>query len=451
MNRAAVAGPTAQRVRDVARSLGLAYLLSLPLQSLPLPALGGQVLMLPDLLLAATWLVAAAAFVLGRGRGLRRVAAPLVAGVVLLAALALSAVHAGRPASSYLKLVAFASMVLAPALLLYLFDERTQVLRALKAFAAGCGLAVAVGFVGLLLFYLDRQMAEAHLMCGYGALHRSASYPRLCAPFRNFNMFASYLVATTPLAMAFVARRTGRWAALALAVAASVVALFTLSAGIGAFALVLAFAVAPLLGSGVTGRGLRVTAWVGAALVELLFVLASLGTFVASGAGTFSIGARDYLWWDGSRPSILAAGVRTWLAHPLLGLGYGSSVARVTDPRSYVPADQIDTGRYPPFADMEAHNLLLSVGGQAGLLGFLAFVAALLVLVAPGVRARLSEEDGRLRAAVLASVVGVVVVHGVFIAVEEARHFWPLLAMASLVAKLGVEPESARVDDGGAA
>lgn len=436
--------------RRVARWVALAWLISLPVQAWPLAMLRGQPLMVPDAILAGAWMATLVALVAARGRAVRGVVPLLAAGAAFLGALLLSALLGGRPASSLLKLMAFAPMVLAPAMLRWLFDDRAQAMRALKAFAAGCVIAVGVGLVGLVDFYLQRDVAEQHFMCGYGALHRSPTYPRLCAPFRNFNMFCSYLVATVPLGVGFVSEKRGRCAGLAVAGLASVVALFTLSAGVGAFALVLAFAIAPLFGDGGAGRLLRLVAWVGAILVEVAFVLASFGTLAPSGSGTLALGSRDYLWWDGSRPSILAAGFRTWSEHPIFGLGYGSSVARVTDPRAYVPADQIDIGRFPPFADMEAHNLVLSVAGQAGLLGLVTFACLLVVLVAPLLRVRLEAPRDHLRQVVLASIVGVVLVHGFFIAVEEARHFWPLLAMGPLVALLrrgarrpAVEPQPA--------
>lgn len=423
------------RTLAVARWIAIAYLLSLPVQAWPLATLRGQPVLLPDALLVATWAAAAVALVAARGAGLREVARWVVAGSAFLAVLALSAVVGGKPPSSFLKLAAFAPMVLVPALLRWLFPDRSSALRAIKAFAAGCALALAVGLATIALFYIHRPVAEESLMCGYGALHR-AGYPRLCAPFRNFNMFADYLVATLPLAAVFVEQRLGRWAAFGLVGIASVVTLFTLSAGIGAFALVVAFVVGPLFGEARVGKLLRGITWVGAILVELAFIAASLGTLVDRGAGTFPLGSHDYLWWDGSRPAILGAGLRTWLSHPFLGVGYGSTVAHVTDPRAFVPADKIIPGQYAPFADMEAHDLLLSVAGQAGILGLVVFVTTLVVLVTPLVRARLAEADRRLRGVTLASVAAVVVVHGVFIAVEEARHFWPLLAMPLLVACL---------------
>lgn len=419
------------RALSLARGSALLYLASVPLQKWPLAVFKGQPLLIPDALLVMTWLLTGLAFLTTRPLRLGPSGILLGSGGLFLAALLMSAVVAQRPSSSFVKLIAFAPMVLAPAMLRWLFADEHGAARAIKSFAVGGVAALLIGAATIVLFYAHGDVARQTLMCGYGALP-SGNYPRLCAPFRNPNMFANYLVAAVPLGVAVVHTRVGRWWALAFAAFASAVTVFTLSAGIGALALALALVLGPTVATMRGSAALRALIWSGAVLVETVFVMASLGTFVPRGAGHVSLFSRDYLFWDGSRPSILTADWQTFSSHPLLGIGYGAEVAHVTDPRAFVPADYLGAP-HPAAADMEAHNLLFSIGGQAGLVGLATFIVVLWVIVRPLIQSRANGSAVFFRTAAVAAFLGAIVVHGVFIANEEARHFWPFLGIISLL------------------
>ena len=79
---------------------------------------------------------------------------------------------------------------------------------------------------------------------------------------------------------------------------------------------------------------------------------------------------------------------------------------------------------------MEAHNAWLSVLGQAGVVGLGAFLW-LLYEIARGWRAHLGADSEllELRPALLGAVAGALLFHGVFGAVEEARHLWALFGL----------------------
>jgi O-antigen ligase len=78
------------------------------------------------------------------------------------------------------------------------------------------------------------------------------------------------------------------------------------------------------------------------------------------------------------------------------------------------------TSRAP--VTLEAHDVALSVLGQTGLVGLVAF-AAFVVLALRGVSSA--------RPALFAALVGTLVYHGLFAALEDARHLWVLPGMVA--------------------
>src|SRR5262249_5387471 len=139
-------------------------------------------------------------------------------------------------------------------------------------------------------------------------------------------------------------------------------------------------------------------------------------TLAPPGGGDISLGSRDLKMMDGMRPSIWAGVVPTIRAHPLIGMGYGARVSETTDPRAFTPPDKLKTltGPVEPHR-LEAHNVWLSVLGQAGALGLSGFVA-LLVLLTRGWLWRPRSQPPwaeNIRSAIVASFVGAFLYHGI--------------------------------------
>ncbi len=428
-------------LRDPALVLLLAFAVAAPIARPPLIQIGSLRLQACDLLLALSYLAAAAQWLAGRLR--LRPSRLMFAGIAFLGALAVSCLLAPRrELRALLKVAAFAPLVLVPLLAAHVITTQERLALLARAWIGGSIIAISVGLVTIAAFYLHRPTADS-MMCGYGAL-AAGNYPRVCAPMIHPNMVADYLITVIPallLCGALVGPRL-RWA---LILGAGVVAAFTLSTGIGGFAI--AAAVAVVVARRRRGK-LRLREWAlvgAAAAVALLFTAASVNSFVPRGQGHVAVGSRDVKLFDGSRPSIWMGAARTFAAHPLTGEGYGTYVAVVTDPRAYVPADRIGkaTGPVRPVR-MEAHNVWLSVAGQAGLVGLAAF--ALLLWAIFGRLRTTRLEDPRvaeLPLALVAALVGALAFHGLFAAVEEARHIWLLLAVAAAAAALQAQPAGA--------
>lgn len=414
----------------------------IPLARPTLFKVGASGAQLADVVLPLVWLVSAASFV--RRRELPRFDAlfwlPAVYAFTQLVSLVIAHKLGAVP---LVKLAAYCEMLLLPWLMSQFVTRDADVRFLLGAVTIGSAVAVAIGLLGFLMFYMDRNGLGTGLMCGWGGI-KAGNYPRLCAPFNNPNLFLNYLAATSPLVIAYFAdglapifgpRALPRWAFI---VAMGFISLFTLSAGVGGFAIAGAWGLA-------AWRRLRGLArswfdWALALLAASLaaFFLATMTvTLSPPGTGDLSVGSHDVKLMDGMRPSIWK-GLRIH-EHPLTGVGYGEPVAITSDPRSFTSPDRLKDVVYPVAPHlMDGHNAWLNIIGQSGILGVVAFLALLLGLTRGVVWKRPSDTPLRLfwLRAITGSLVGAFAYHALVGSFEEARHLWLVLGLGVAVARL---------------
>src|SRR5262249_24713749 len=352
-------------LRDPLFTCYLLYLATIPIARPTLFSVGATAVQLSDVFLAALYVLWAARVLGGPSR--LRFERLTTASLLFLGTLLVSLVATHTLAvAPVLKLAAYATFVLLPVVSKGVLDDEARLQLALKAWFVGAAIATITGLVGIMAFYADRPTGVA-MMCGYGGLS-AGDYPRLCAPFRNQSMFCNYLTVVVGLLLACgpgLFRRAVLWPFIA---AVALVATFTLSAGVGGFALSAAIAL-------VGRRVLASEPWrlreralaVAAVLVAVFFALSMLGTLQPKGQGNVSLGSRDFLIPDGMRPSIWKGVVPTIRRFPVTGMGYGALVSETDDPRAFYRPDQIPSLRGPVAPHrMEAHDIWLSVLGQAG-------------------------------------------------------------------------------------
>jgi O-antigen ligase len=431
--------------RDDLRELGdplllayLAFVVSLPITRPGVFTLSEHPVMLSDLLMVLVYALFLRQW--KRGRVTVRLDGLLGSSLLFLLALALSMVAAhALHGGALIKLAAYGCLVLLPSLTRAVVDTPARLRLVLAAWGAGAGIAVAVGLVGLLAFYLDRHGVGEAMMCGYGGL-KSGPYPRLCAPFRHPNMFANYLALAMPLVLATGWGRLPRRWLVALVGAALVIGALTMSAGFAGLLGGLYLVVHRLWRSRGVGRKVALVLGGGAvAGAAGVLVLASVASVVPHGQGHLAIGSHDLLFMDGARPSIWRAAAANIAAHPLTGLGYGREVALVSDPRAFIHADNLATLKGPVSARwMEGHDVWLNLTGQAGFLGLATFAVLLFLLWRP-TWPLLFDRDQSWRAlgsGLWGAFVGAFLFHGIFAAIEEGRHIWALFALAAASASL---------------
>jgi hypothetical protein len=422
----------------VVLTLFLAFLAALPITRPAAIKLGKTPVQLSDLLLLVL-MGAAAAQLLRRKMTLPLGRLALASGCYLAALAASLAANHDLRVLSAAKLGAYAMYIAVPLLAPAILTDEARLKLALRAWLVGAALAVAIGLAGVAAFYLHRPTGEA-MMCGWGGLH-AGNVPRICAPFSNQNMFCNYLSVSAALALGVSGTALpGRWA-WALAIAAGVTALFTMSAGVGGFAL--ACTIALLAARRLRGERLRLPSQAlaaGALLVAAFFAVSMLGTLQPKGQGNVPLpGSRDLLIPDGMRPSIWAGVMPAVQAKPILGIGYGKPVSVTTDPRAFAPPDEIPRLPRPiqPHK-LEGHNVWLSVLGQAGVLGLLTFLW-LVYELARKLRVGLARPlVGALPAALLGVAIGAFLYHGMFASLEESRHLWAVFGLVTAVAAVNV-------------
>jgi O-antigen ligase len=273
------------------------------------------------------------------------------------------------------------------------------------AWVVASGATVLAALVGIMFFFLGARTPSENFTIGdLGSIH-TETVPRVVGFFENSNLLCNYLVVGLLFMLGVVGWR--RPAGLALVIATSVVLAFTLSPGLA-------------------GAVVAVTLWLFVSeprwAVRTRAALAVLGAIgaVAFIVVTVEVGPRVHTWSDA---------VDTIARSPLLGVGPGLPVAATTY-----------EGRY--FTD--AHNALLNVGGQAGLLGLLALAGIMASICVLAWRARpVSDVPEPVRAGWCAFV-GAVLFGGLSLSLEQTRHVWVLLGfVAAGLAARRHEPERA--------
>lgn len=379
----------------------------------------GPTIQLSDLAFALAALLALVAVV---RRELRVRFAPADLALVAYAgAAALSAIGAPSPRASLIKILGLGLL----GTIFFLGRHLIQIPRArsvlLSGWLAGAAVAALAGLAGLVMFYLGfRGRAENPFIAAYGSIP-VGNYPRVVGFFSNANMFCSAMVAALAV-IAMMWEEVGsprvRRLLVVLAAACLVNVLFTLSVGMGGLALG-----AALWWKLIGGRG-RNLALVAAAAVALGFAALTLVQLVPRGAGDFGAGPFDIKVAEGGRIDIWRGALHTIEQHPLTGQGYGTLVGSTDNPRAWVSMEKWGTAQMSSTqrVPLEAHNVWLNVTGQTGILGLVCF-AAFVFLALRGSAAAVP--------ALFCGVLATLLYHGLFAALEDARHVWLLLGLAA--------------------
>ncbi len=315
-------------------------------------------------------------------------------------------------AASLLKFSGEIYLMLVSALAFELIRAQPDMLRqTVLAWLAGTAVVALFALSGTVLFYAgyDTQ-ATNPLLSHFGSLP-SGPYPRIRSVFANANMMANYLNISLSLlllagASGWLSAKTSKLAAVGTWFAA----LVSLSPGLGGM----------LLSSGIwlRSRGGRFATTVFAASVvgSALFLGATLvspdtpntdrGIVIAD--RTIEPSVRVLVW---------ESAIDTIRTSPWFGRGVGIDPAAV---------------RYETLSGdrqflRDAHNMLLNVTGQSGLLGLCAFVGLLVFLFG---RVRGAGTEGH---ALLSAFVGAVLYQGLTGSFENARHVWVLFGMMAAV------------------
>jgi len=291
--------------------------------------------------------------------------------------------------------------------------------RATLVWLAVSGVIAALAIASLAAFVRDPGgPLYQYSQFGFGTLP-PGHYPRLALTFFNANMACNYL--TVSAGLVFLARDKqwlpDRWAWLLLA-GIIIAGLSTISPGLGGIALVL-------------GTGLWVTrrsriALAGAIAVAIAVTIALAVTPIVHPTAPFLIHVPGTHWVlaPSGRFLVWSAALREFLAHPLLGHGIGIEPVdvRYMDP----------SGNLQELTD--AHNVILSIAAQAGLIG----LAGLTILMTYACRLVVA---GKTATRILGfTFLNAFLYQGLGGSFEDARHLWVLLGLVVAAANLELTP-----------
>jgi putative inorganic carbon (hco3(-)) transporter len=330
------------------------------------------------------------------------------------AALALSTAFSQDPESSATKLAGQTYLVGLAALAYNLTDGA----RAASAWLLGTAVTVAATLAGVALFYAGATDPEVNLVLSpFGSLP-PGGYPRVRGLTPHANVLCAYLTVSCMLALAM--RAAGRlrpalfWP---LAAGLWVAALLTLSPGLGGLFLVAAvWARLSLVEAGRPRAGaLALAAGCAAAVAFFLAVLVAPTPY---GWPEFTVLGLRFE--PSTRAAAWVTACDTIAAHPVVGKGLGLAVSAVPYPD---PAGGIS------FLT-DAHNVWLSIAGQAGIAGVAAFAALVAYLLRglPAFAVRGSERELFTTALALAFLGGFYY-HALTTSFEDTRFMWVLFGM----------------------
>lgn len=345
-------------------------------------------------------------------------------------ALTLATALSAEPWQSLRKLVGDYYLIAIAILTVNLVRSVPMLRHTLVAWLAGAAVTAIVGVLSIGFYYSGLRDSALNLgLAGFGSLPPGA-YPRIRSLFFNMNMLCSYLTVSLLFTLAM---REASWLARRwfwpLAVGIVVTALFTLSPGLGGMALAVGLwgwarerAMRP--------RRARIAISIAIPISAAIFLASTVSPVIfVTGGGWFE------LWQRGWEPS---SRVQTWRAafsvfrHEIwFGQGLGLPFPEVR----YLNA----SGHLERLTD--AHNVWLSVAGQMGLAGLLAFAALILWLLIRAFPLRLdSRALTAIRIACAIALIAVVLYHGLTISLENFRHLWLLSGLTAAV--IGLQPEA---------
>ena len=348
--------------------------------------------------------------------------------VLYFAALAISAIFAADSRTSAFKLVTQAYLMALPVLVYNLVETWDDLRRLLLAYVAGAAIVALIGVVTLILFpFFGYHSFLAWPLHHFGTLP-PGPYPRLEVTFEYPAMMANYLALA--LMLVILAERCGwigRPTVWLLGGGMLLTALFALTPGFGGLLLMLGVWFWSRKRGSISGR-LFLSAGLAAGLLGVVVaavtpILHRTAPFLIQVPGLpvpLAPAVRLLAWMDAAR---------TFLAHPLVGIGIGGEPVSVP----YVNP----SGEFTIVTD--AHNMPLSIAAQAGVVGIMGMTAIIAFAAREMMRGR--EMVFGLSLAFLSGLV----VEGLVGSFEDARHLWLAYGLILVARKL----ETRAVPDAG--
>ena len=344
-----------------------------------------------------------------------------------LAAMILSTIYSPDFSQSILKLTGEIYLLALAVLTFNLVRDEKDFKQVIFAWLAGISVAVAVGIITILLFYVQPQNEFLDYTTSiYGAVP-VGNYPRLQSTFVSASMFCNYL--TVSLAMLFIAERTkfiGKILFSVLYFLILVCAVFTLSSGIGGIALFIGVWYWMIYRN--SNKTLARLSLAGALTSALFFSLMNCIALQTYSTAPYSIAVpfSEIVLYPSPRFLVWTDALKTFTDNFFFGNGLGRPSCGVLF--------QNTDGNFSFLTD--AHNTFLNVAAQNGIFGLLAIVAIVLYFLRQTLYLKFAEDFSSIAfAGLILTFLAAFVFQGLTGSFEDARHLWVLIGLILSVEK----------------
>ena len=296
-----------------------------------------------------------------------------------------------------------------------------------KAWLAGTAATAAVGLAGAGMFYAGFKDGSINLALAPLATIPPGDYPRVYALFANPNMLCNYLSVSFSVGLTLMLLGgLGKVRSLLFVAVVWATALFTLSPGLGGLSLStglwvrlrLKDAGRPVLGGLILG-GSGVAALCFFAATTVAPAPTAQNGIVARVAGGYAMPLIRREIEPSPRVFTWRGACQTFRRHPVLGRGLGLDVSPVVYWRTLSGSEHYLT---------DAHNTWLSIAGQGGVVGLLAFTSILLYLARLFQPIRLKGGEGMvIKAGLTIAFIDAFLYQGLTGSFEDTRHLWVLI------------------------
>lgn len=344
-----------------------------------------------------------------------------------LAAMILSTIFSPNFTQSILKLTGGIYLLILAVLTFNLVRNEKDFKQVIFAWLIGTAVAVAVGIITILLFYIQPQNRFLDYTTSiYGAVP-VGNYPRLQSTFVSASMFCNYL--TVSLAMLFIAEKTkliGKILFSVLYFSILVCAVFTISSGIGGIALFIGVWYWAIYRN--SKKTLARLSLAGAFTSALLFSLMNCVALQVYSTAPYSIAVpfSEMILFPSPRFLVWTDSLKTFTENFFYGNGLGRPSCEVLF--------QNTDGNFSLLTD--AHNTFLNVAAQNGIFGLLAIAVITLYFLRQTLYLKPAEDFSSITfAGLILAFLAAFVFQGLTGSFEDARHLWILIGLILSVGK----------------
>ncbi len=334
-------------------------------------------------------------------------------------ALLCSAIFSDDRQTSFIKLGGELYLLLLPVLIFNLVEDENDLKRLIQSWLCGTAAAVFVGAIVILLFYFDRENSLlSYTVYSFGAVP-VGNYPRLRVNFLTPSLLCNYLSVSFSLLLAAAHLKWIRKSLfLILATLIVLIAVFTISSGLGGFALIIGWWI--FYGQRTENKFLAVSSLGGGTTAALLFWLMNFIALQPHSTAPYTFHVFGHELYPSPRLLVWTASLRTFRENLFFGRGVGQDSCQVVF--------QNTDGSFTALTD--AHNIFLSVASQEGIFGLAAMLLLIFYLIRMSFTAALStRKQSVISMSLLIAFVSAFIYQGLVGSFEDSRHLWALIGL----------------------